>query len=283
MPLSANHFGFGVFEGLRSYAAGRRTAIFRLEDHTARLFRSARIMKIAIPELYDPDFLNAIQLELLKRNRLRDAYIRPFIYHGGITGLSPDTRQVSVHVAVLAIEWKSAEATARGLSLKTSTFLRQHPNSVLIKAKANGNYINGMLALREAQAAGADDALLLDQNGFATETSGANVFVVRNGAIFTPPLTSALEGITRDTVITLAKAAGISVSERPMSRDELYAADELFITGTAAEVRAVGEIDGRRIFTGGAGPITEALRMKYASIVRAQATGYEKWLTAVDE
>jgi branched-chain amino acid aminotransferase len=283
MPISANHFGFGVFEGVRSYAVGRKTAIFRLEDHTARLFRSARIMKIATPELYDPEYLNAVQIELLKRNRLRDAYVRPFIYHAGIAGLSPDTRQLSVHVAVLALEWKSAEATARGISLKTSTFTRVHPNSLLLKAKANANYINGMLALREAQAGGADDALLLDQNGFATETSGANLFAVRNGTIYTPPLTSALEGVTRDTIIRLATDAGVSVAERLMSRDDLYAADEIFLTGTAAEVRPVGEFDGRRIGSGTAGPITDRLRTMYASLVRGQATGHEQWLTQVDE
>ena len=283
MPLSANHFGFGVFEGVRSYAAGRKTSIFRLEDHTARLFRSAHMMRIAIPHPYDREYLNSVQVELIKKNRLRDAYVRPFVFHGGISGLSPDTRQTSVHVAVLALEWSSASPGARGISLRTSTLTRQHPNSLLLKAKANGNYINGMLALREAQASGADDALLLDQDGLATETSGANIFAVRNGVIQTPPLTSALEGITRDTVIQLADAIGTSVAERQMTRDDLYAADEIFITGTAAEVRSVREFDGRKIGSGEVGPITHQLQTQYAALVRGQASGNPRWLTHVDE
>ena len=283
MHISANHFGFGVFEGVRSYATGSRTSIFRLEDHTARLFRSADIMRIAIPESYDPKCLNDVQIELLRKNRSRDAYIRPFVFHDGFMGLSPSARDLSVHVAVMTLPWVSAQPASRGISLKTSTFVRSHPNSLLLKAKANGNYTNGMLALRDVRARGGDDALLLDQQGFATETTGANLFVVRGGAVYTPPLTSALEGVTRDTVIALAAAAGLSVTERFMTRDDLLVADEMFLTGTAAEVRPVGEFDGKKIGSGNAGPITERLQATYAALVRMQITGYEHWLTSIDE
>lgn len=286
MHLSAHHYGFGVFEGVRSYVGERGAAIFRLADHTRRLFRSARMLKLRIPDAFDADCLNRAQLELLRRNQLGDAYLRPFVFLDGFLGLRPSSRDLSVRVAVLAVAWQSSDTgqgsrAARGLTLKTSSFLRHPPNTLLSKAKANGNYLGGMLALEEAQSSGADDAVLLDQNGFVTETTGANLFLVKEGALFTPPVSSVLDGVTRDTVFTLAKAAGLAVSECPLTRDELYVADEAFITGTAAEVSAIAEVDGRPIGTAAVGPITRRLQTMYAAHVRGRGEGHPEWLTIV--
>jgi branched-chain amino acid aminotransferase len=287
MHVSDHHYGIGVFEGLRSYAAGDETSIFRLRDHTTRLLRSAHIMGIPIPVEYDVDYLDDVQTQVVRRNHLRDAYVRPFVFYGGLIGLSPRTQDLSVHVAVLALDWQPSgprqgrDIGARGMVLRTATFMRHHPNSLFSKAKANGNYVNGILARQEVQASGADDALLLDQNGFATETSGANIFVVRGGCIHTPPAASALEGVTRDTIISLARAFGYAVTERPITRDEIYIADEVFVTGTAVEVTPVRELDGRRIGAGARGPLTEKLQLLYADHVRGQGEHRKEWLSRV--
>jgi branched-chain amino acid aminotransferase len=286
MHLSAHHHGFGVFEGARAYAAGGRRLVFRLRDHTARLFRSAHILKLPIPERFGPEVLNQVQIELLRKNDLFDAYLRPFVFYVGTAGLSPRTRGLTLRVAVMALGWSeagahgSSESAFRGLSLRTSSFTRSHPNSLLAKAKANANYMNGILALQEAQECGADDAILLDQEGFVTETSGANVFAVRRGVLLTPPLDCVLEGITRDTIIALAAEAGLSCVERRLSRDQLYGADEVFLTGTATEVTAVREVDGRRIGNGERGPITSKLQDIYAKVVRGHG-GHDDWLTPI--
>jgi branched-chain amino acid aminotransferase len=283
MHVSDHHYGFGVFEGVRAYQTGEGAHVFRLRDHTARLLRSARILNIELPERYDCKLLDEVQVELLRRNRLGNAYLRPFVFYGGVQGLSPRARSAEVHVAVMAVGWgeSDAEAAKRSLTLRTASFTRHHPNSLLSKAKANGNYMNGILAVREAIAAGADDALLLDQGGYATETSGANLFIVRGTSLQTPSLESALDGITRDTVIELASAHGLRIQERRMTRDELYGADEAFLTGTATEIAAISEIDGRRIGTAPRGPVTEKLQAMFASLVRGRSDRHREWLTSV--
>lgn len=286
MHVSDHHYGIGVFEGLRAYHGARGTFVFRLEDHTKRLFRSARILKMQVPNSYGEQTLNMAQIELMRRNELADAYVRPFVFYGGMLGLSPRTQDLTVHVAILALGWKGGAYAgdaphARGVSLRTASLLRNHPNSVFSKAKANGNYVNGILARQEAQSSGADDALMLDQNGFVTETSGANVFIVRDGVVLTPPLSSVLEGITRHTVIELAARAGFTVIERNITRDDVYVADEVFLTGTAVEVTPVREVDGRRVGTSAEGSVTKQLREMYAAEARGEGDYQRLWLTRV--
>jgi branched-chain amino acid aminotransferase len=287
MHVSDHHYGVGVFEGVRAYAVEGGAAIFRLHEHTARLLRSAHILNITLPAGFDRERLNRAQVELLQRNGLKDAYLRPFVFHTGPAGLAPRVGGLRVRVAVMALEWRDdaafdrSDAAKRGIALRTASFTRQHASSLLAKAKANGNYMNGILAREEAQHGGADDALLLDRDGMITETSGANVFVVRGGALFTPPLESVLEGITRDSIMVLAGMLGISVMERRMTRDELYIADEVFVTGTAAEVTPVRELDGRTIGDGAQGPLTARLQRLYADVTRGRSDQCRDWLTRI--
>jgi len=285
MHVTDHHYGVGVFEGVRAYAVEGGAAVFRLQDHTARLFRSAHIIRIPIPEKYGRDLLNDVQLEVLRLNGLTNAYIRPFVFFGGMLGISPGTQDLSVHVAVMALEWNrpsaygGAGSISTGISLKSASFVRNHAGSILSKAKANANYMGGILAREEARACGADDAIILDHDGFVTETSGANVFAVSRGRIYTPPLESVLEGITRETVIALAAERGWPVVERRLARDELYVADEVFLTGTAVEVTPVREIDGRSIGSGARGPVTEKLQRLYAAHVRGDGEHRSEWLS----
>jgi branched-chain amino acid aminotransferase len=285
--VSAHHYGFGVFEGVRAYATDGGAAIFRLADHTARLLRSARIMNMRLPDWADARRLDEAQREILRKNSLRDAYLRPFIFYSGTTGLSPHTRSLTTHVAVMALEWKGGgaymdgDARSRGIALRTSSFRRSSAGGALTKAKANGNYMTGILALQEAQAAGADEALLLDDAGLVTETSGANVFTVRDGTVCTPPLASVLEGITRDTVLKLASSRGWTVAEKPMTREDVYVADEAFVTGTAAEVTPVRELDGRKIGGGARGRVTAVLQEAYAAHVRGAGEHRPEWLVRI--
>jgi branched-chain amino acid aminotransferase len=287
--VSAHHYGFGVFEGLRSYETAAGASIFRLADHTARLLRSAHILGLRLPSGCDAQALSRAQDEVVARNGFGDAYIRPFVFCSGTLGLTPYTRDLRVHVAILALEWKddgahgAGERRKRGVSLRTASFTRHHPNSLCTKAKANGNYMNSILALREAQSSGADDALLLDHGGFVTEASGANIFVVRDGVLYTPPRESVLEGITRDTVIALAGKRGLTVAERRLTRDEVYVADEAFLTGTAAEITPISEVDGRRIGTGGGGPIAAHIQETYSSLVRGRGHDEHRWLSSPNE
>jgi branched-chain amino acid aminotransferase len=276
MHVLSHHYGIGVFEGVRSYATSEGSAIFRLHDHTNRLFRSAHIMGMKIP--YDKNTLNHIQCELIKKNNFSDAYLRPLVFYGGeFLGLRTDL--LSTHVMIAAIEWKTAFF---GSKVKTSSFLRNHSNSVFNKAKANGNYMNLILASQEARACGANEALLLDQQGCVAEGTGANFFMVRNNVIYTPDLTSALEGITRETVFTLARDLGISIMEKRITRDEVYIADEAFFSGTAAEITPIHEVDGRAIGEANTGEITALLQKTYAAIVRGKNNSYKNWLTFVD-
>lgn len=281
MHVTAHHYGVGVFEGVRAYPTARGTAIFRLQDHTDRLFRSAHILNLPLP--FDRDAVNEAQMEVLRRNRLESAYIRPLVFCDGLTGLSLHTHDLTVHVLVAALGWRAAypepDRRPRGLKLKTSSLVRHHPNSVFTKAKANGNYMNSILALQEARGCGADDAMLLDARGFVAEASGANLFLVENGTLHTPEITSALDGITRDTVWTLAEAEGLEVRERSITRDEVYTADEVFLTGTAVEVQPIVEVDGRAIGDGAPGPVTGRIKELYEAHVCARCDDTRGWLT----
>jgi len=275
------HYGMAVFEGVRAYS-GKRTAIFRLRDHTDRLYRSAHILGMKIP--FEKTILAEAQRQVVRENGLRSGYIRPICYYGAEgMGLRADT--LSVHVAIAAWEWGAylgAENLERGIRIRTSSYSRHHVNSAMCKAKATGNYLNSMLALQEALACGYDEALMLDAHGYVAEGSGENIFIVRNGILYTPDLTSALEGITRDTTERLAEELGIPVLEKRITRDEVYVADEAFFTGTAAEITPIRELDGRTIGSGRRGPITERLQSLFFDQVYGRRREHPEWLTAVD-
>lgn len=275
------HYGCGVFEGLRAYKTDRGTAIFRLRDHTDRLFRSAHIMSMKIP--FDKDGLDRAQCQAVSRNNLSSAYIRPMCFYGS-EGMGLHAKGLKVHVMIAAWEWGSylgAENMARGIKVRTSSYTRNHVNSLMTKAKANGNYVNSILAVQEAVEAGCDEALLLDHEGYVAEGSGENIFIVRRGKLYTPDLTSALEGITRDTIFTIARENGLEVIEKRITRDEVYIADEAFFTGTAAEVTPIREVDGRTIGEGGRGPITEKLQSLYFDYVHGRRSDHPEWLSYV--
>lgn len=275
------HYGTGVFEGVRAYHADQGTAIFRLEDHTDRLFRSAHILGMDIP--YDKDTLNDVQKQIVHENKLDSAYLRPMCFYGS-EGIGLRADNLKVHVMVAGWEWGAylgPEALEKGIRIRTSSYTRHHVNITMCKAKANGNYMNSTLALQEALRDGYDEALLLDVDGFVAEGSGENIFIVRNGIIFTPDLTSALEGITRETIVTLAEEFGYEIREKRITRDEVYVADEAFFTGTAAEVTPIRELDGRKIGSGVRGPITEKLQSRYFDLVHGRVAEHMDWLTPV--
>jgi branched-chain amino acid aminotransferase len=275
------HYGAGVFEGVRAYQCNQRTAIFRLSDHTDRLFRSAHILRMKMP--FDKDTINRAQLEAVSRNNLSSAYIRPMCFYGS-EGMGLRADNLKTHIMIAAWEWGSylgEENMTNGIRIRTSSYIRNHVNSVMCKAKANGNYINSILALQEALECGCDEALLLDHEGYVAEGSGENIFIVRNGVLYTPDLTSALEGITRETVMTLAEDLGLSVKEKRITRDEVYVADEAFFTGTAAEVTPIRELDGRVIGNGKRGPITEQLQTLYFEVVHGNSERYNNWLSFI--
>lgn len=276
------HYGCGVFEGLRAYETDKGAAIFRLRAHTDRLFRSAHIMHMAIP--FDKDTLDRVQIEAIKRNGLSSAYMRPMCFLGA-EGMGLHAANLKVHVMVAAWQWGSylgPEGMEKGIKVRTSSYARNHVNSVMCKAKANGNYLNSILAVREAVDSGCQEALLLDHEGYVAEGSGENVFVVRGGKLYTPDLTSALEGITRETVMTIAAEQGLEVVEKRITRDEVYVADEAFFTGTAAEVTPIRELDGRVIGQGGRGPVTEKLQALYFDYVHGRRADHAEWLSYVD-
>lgn len=278
------HYGMGVFEGVRAYDAGKYgTCIFRLQAHTDRLFRSAHIMMMEIP--YTKDELNAAQRLVVRENNLREGYIRPMCFYGS-EGMGLRADNLKVHTIVAAWEWPSymdPAARERGIKVRTSSYTRHHVNISMCKAKANGHYINSMLALKEALDCGCEEALLLDNEGYVAEGSGENIFVVRDGLMYTPELTSCLDGITRNTVFQLAADCGYTIHEKRITRDEVYVADEAFFTGTAAEVVPIRELDGRMIGTGRRGPITERLQSLYFDSVRGNLdTHAEQWLDAVN-
>jgi len=275
------HYGLGVFEGVRAYATKKGPVIFRLEDHTARLFRSAHILNFTIP--YTRDEISNAQIQVVKENGLKEAYLRPMCFYGS-EALGLRAEGLRSHCIIAAWEWPnymSPEARVEGIKVRTSSFTRHHVNITMCKAKANGNYINSMMALREALDSGCDEALMLDNEGYVSEGSGENIFLVRNGKLVTPELTSCLEGITRDTVISLAKELNIEVREKRITRDEVYIADEAFFTGTAAEVLPIRELDGRVIGNGGRGPLTEKLQTMYFDQVMGKRAEHPQWSTLV--
>ena len=275
------HYGTGVFEGVRAYHAEQGTAIFRLEDHTDRLFRSAHILGMDMP--YDKETLNAAQKQVVRENNLDSAYLRPMCFYGS-EGIGLRADNLKVHVMIAGWEWGAylgKDAIEKGIRIRTSSYTRHHVNITMCKAKANGNYMNSTLALSEALRDGYDEALLLDVDGFVAEGSGENIFIVRNGIIFTPDLTSALEGITRETIVELAKEFGYEIREKRITRDEVYVADEAFFTGTAAEVTPIRELDGRKIGSGVRGPITEKLQSKYFDLVHGRVAEHMDWLSPI--
>jgi branched-chain amino acid aminotransferase len=275
------HYGMGVFEGVRAYKTDKGTAIFRLREHTDRLFRSAHILQMKMP--YSKEEMMEAQKAAVRENNLESAYMRPMAFYGAeAMGISAKT--LSTHVIVAAWKWGAymgQDALDNGIRVKTSSFSRHHVNITMCKAKANGNYMNSILAHQEAALDGYDEALLLDVDGFVAEGSGENIFIIRNGKLYTPDLTSALEGITRDTIVQLAAEIGLSVIEKRITRDEVYSADEAFFTGTAAEVTPIRELDRRSIGTGTAGPITKQLQKMYFDAVTGKSAKHADWLTLV--
>lgn len=275
------HYGMGVFEGTRAYETNDGTAIFRLQDHTDRLFRSAHILNMKVP--FDKDTLNQVQREAVSKNNLKSAYLRPMCFYGS-EGMGIRADSLKVHVMVAAWEWGKylgEDGIEKGIRIRTSSYTRNHVNSVMCKAKANGNYMNSILALQEAISCGYDEAMLLDHEGYVAEGSGENIFLVRNGKLITPDLTSALEGITRETIFQLAEECNLEVVEKRITRDEVYVADEAFFTGTAAEVTPIREVDDRTIGNGGRGPITERLQTMYFDAVQGRSAQHSDWLTYV--
>lgn len=275
------HYGMGVFEGVRAYEAEGGTAIFRLQEHTNRLFDSAHIMNMKIP--FSKEELNEAQRAAVRANNLPSAYIRPMVFYGS-EAMGLRATGLKVHVIVAAWSWGAymgKEALETGIKVRTSSYTRHHVNISMTRAKANGPYFNSMLALQEALSGGADEALLLDAQGYVAEGSGENIFVVKDGVIYTPMLTSCLNGITRNTIFTLAAELGYEVREKLLTRDEVYIADEAFFTGTAAEVTPIRELDGRIIGAGRRGPITTLLQQKYFDVVHGRSAAHREWLTAV--
>ena len=276
------HYGLGVFEGVRAYKTDSHgTAIFRLKEHTDRLFRSAHILNMEVP--YSKEVLNAARRDVVRENGLDEAYLRPMVFFGS-EGMGLRADNLKTHVIVASWHWPaymSPAAKINGIKVRTSSYTRHHVNITMCKAKANGNYINSMLALNEALSGGADEALLLDNEGYVAEGSGENVFLIRDKVLYTPELTSCLDGITRKTIIQLAEEHGYTVREKRLTRDEFYIADEAFFTGTAAEVTPIRELDGRIIGEGKRGPVTEELQTVYFDLVRDKHDRHQEWLTHV--
>jgi branched-chain amino acid aminotransferase len=275
------HYGLGCFEGVRAYNTSEGAAIFRMKDHTDRLFRSAHILNMKMP--FSKDEINAAQLSAVRDNNLDEAYLRPMVFYGS-EGMGLRADNLKTHVMVAAWEWPSymsPEAKEQGIKVRTSSYTRHHVNITMCKAKANGNYINSMLALQEAVACGCEEALMLDNEGYVAEGSGENVFILRNGVLHTPELTSCLEGITRQTILDFAKELNIEVKERRITRDEVYVADEAFFTGTAAEVLPIRELDGRDIGAGKRGPLTEKFQAMYFDAVKGKSPQRRDWLSVV--
>ena len=275
------HYGMGVFEGVRAYETPRGPAIFRLQDHTDRLFRSAKILGMDLP--FSKEQVNQAHLDVVKANQLKSCYFRPMAFYGsGKLGVAP--KKDDVQLIVAAWPWGAylgEDGLENGIRVKTSSFTRHHVNITMCKAKANGNYMNSILANNEATADGYDEALLLDVDGFVAEGSGENIFIVRKGKLYTPDLTSALEGITRDTVVQLADEMGLELIEKRITRDEVYSADEAFFTGTAAEVTPIRELDRRAIGSGKRGPITAEIQKRYFDCVKGLDESKQHWLTYV--
>jgi len=275
------HYGLAAFEGIRCYKGKSGSAIFRLPEHVDRLFESAHIGMMTMP--YDRKQVAEAIVETVRVNKLDACYIRPLVYIGyGAMGVYPGDNPIKL--AIAAWTWGAYlgdEALANGMRARVSSFTRHHVNVSMTRGKISGYYVNSILAKREAKADGYDEAILLDPEGYVSEGTGENIFIVRKGRLKTTPLTSILEGITRNSVIELANEQGVAVTEERFTRDEMYIADEVFVTGTAAELTPVREIDNRRIGSGKPGPITLALQKRFFSIVRGEDSSHASWLTRV--
>ncbi len=275
------HYGMAVFEGVRAYQTDTGTAIFRLREHTQRLFNSAKILQMQMP--FDKDTIEQAQCEVLRINQLETAYMRPIAWVGS-EKLGISAKNNKIHVAIAAWPWGpylGEEGLTKGIRVKTSSFQRHHVNVSLVRAKASAWYVNSILANQEVTADGYDEALLLDTEGYVSEGSGENVFIVKEGKLYTPDLASCLDGITRNTIMTLADERGIPVIEKRITRDEMYCADEAFFTGTAAEVTPIRELDNRPIGNGQRGLITETLQTAFFDIVQGKNSRYADWLTYI--
>ncbi len=276
------HYGLGVFEGIRAYLCeDNRTAIFKLEAHIKRLYESAHVAGIKIP-FTEEEIIEGIIL-LIKENKLKEAYIRPIVFIGnGSMGVHPKNNPIQV--AIAAWSWGTYlgdDGLTKGIRTKVSSFTRMHVNSFMTKAKICGNYVNSVFAKVEATSMGFDEAIMLDAEGYVAEGSGENIFRVKSNVIKTPPLTSILEGITRNCVMEIAKDEGIEIKEQRFTRDELYTADELFLTGTAAEITPIREVDGKAIGKGCPGEITQKLQSTFFSITKGKEKKYLHWLTFI--
>jgi branched-chain amino acid aminotransferase len=275
------HYGLAVFEGVRAYKTTAGTAIFRLREHTERLFNSAHIFMMKIP--FTPEQLIEAQRQVVRANKLEACYLRPIAFYGSEKmGVSPNG--ASVHVAIAAWPWGAylgEEGLLKGIRVKTSSYARHHVNVSMVRSKTAGHYVNSVLANLEATRDGYDEALLLDTQGFVAEGAGENLFIVRGGQLFEPQLASGLAGITRRTVIELARDLGWSVQSAPMTRDDVYLAEEAFFSGTAAEITPIRELDGRTIGAGRRGPVTEKIQSAFFDAVNGRAPKYREWLTPV--
>jgi branched-chain amino acid aminotransferase len=275
------HYGLAVFEGVRAYNTPDGPAIFRLQDHTDRLFNSAKIFMMEVP--YTREQLNAAQREVVRANKLESCYLRPLAFYGSEKmGVSP--KGAKVHVSIAAWPWGAylgEEGLAKGIRVKTSSYQRHHINVSMVRSKTAGHYVNSILANMEAINHGYDEALLLDTQGFVAEGAGENLFIVRDGKIFEPSMVSGLIGITRRTVIDLAADLGYTVTQIPMTRDDVYLADEAFFTGTAAEVTPIREVDGRVIGKGSRGPVTAKIQSLFFDVVNGRNATYKHWLARV--
>jgi branched-chain amino acid aminotransferase len=275
------HYGLAVFEGVRAYHTAIGTAIFRLKEHTDRLFNSAKIFMMEIP--YTREQISEAQREVVRANKLDSCYLRPLVFYGSEKmGVSPKGAQV--HVAIAAWPWGAylgEEGLKNGIRVKTSSYQRHHINVSMVRSKTAGHYVNSILANLEATRDGYDEALLLDTQGFVAEGAGENLFIVKDGQVVEPEMVSGLTGITRATVIELARDLGHPVTAKPMTRDDVYLADEAFFTGTAAEVTPIRELDGRVLGAGRRGPVTEKIQSLFFDVVNGKATKYQHWLTKV--
>ena len=273
------HYGLGVFEGIRCYKCqDKRSAVFRLKDHIRRLFDSAQAMMLEIP--FSKDEIYQAVIETLKTNGQKEAYIRPIVFIGdGTMGLYPGENPI--RVSIITWEWGSylgKEGLKQGIRAKISSFTRHHVNIMMTKTKTCGNYVNSILAKLEVVKAGYDEAIMLDTEGYVCEATGENIFIIRDEVLKTPPLTSVLPGITRDSIITLAQDLGYKVEEKRFTRDELYIADEAFFSGTAAEVTPIREVDDRQIGEGKPGPLTQKIQKLYFDVVKGKIEKYHSWL-----
>ncbi len=275
------HYGTGVFEGIRCYKTESGSAIFRLQEHVDRFFDSCHILQMELP--FTREAITEAVLETIRVNKIEACYIRPLAYIGyGAMGIFPKENPVQVAIAVWP--WGSylgEEGLKNGIRVKISSFNRPHVNATMVRSKTTANYANSLLAKREALKDGYDEAMLLDTDGYVAEGSGENVFMVRKGLIKTPPLTSILEGITRDSIMQLAAERGMRLVEERFTRDELYIADEAFFTGTAAEITPIREVDNRQIGKGRPGPVTKELQSAFFDIVHGRDRRHEDWLTSV--